>query len=323
MASCIFFFYSAGDCVSHNQTSSPSQKPRSVHYETPPIRPQHIVQNLPCQRNTPTPWRIRSPEYPTCLIKHPRNSPESGCPNSRLINTPRKQQGTTSKRTRWILAGFMTPWRPSVNWKQRWPKGSNQHPVLGRSTRPQRSNLDPTLNAPRPRWLCPVWTDTRSKGRRANTNTETRWEKHMSAVPLLRSIWRLGDLDYVYLSRRKAGGETRKKGEKIQIWWLQTTKSPQTAQVSTLSCRSVTWRAETWQWWCYQVGSDTSPLDIINGYPSSKVVSMFIHMMNDGLMNYSLRHVLHLKSHLRPLEQSVFVVHLFRSAQFGDNWPET
>lgn len=145
-------FHPAGDCVSHNQTSSASQKPRSVHYEIPPIRPQHIVQNLPCQRNTLTLWRVRSPEYPTCLTKQPRNSPESGCPNSQLINTPRKQPGMTSKRTRWILAGFMTPWRLSVNWKQRWQKGLNQHPVLRRSARPQRSSLDPTLNVLRPRW---------------------------------------------------------------------------------------------------------------------------------------------------------------------------
>ncbi len=69
-------YYCAGDCFSHNRTSSPSQRPRSVHCETPPTPPQRTVRNLPCQRNTLTLWRVRSPGYPTCLAKQPVTSQE-------------------------------------------------------------------------------------------------------------------------------------------------------------------------------------------------------------------------------------------------------
>lgn len=238
-------YYSAGDCFSHNRTSSPSQRPRSVHYETPPIPPRHTVQNPPCQRNTLTLWRVRSPEYPTWLTKQPSNSPEWGRPNKQLIKTSRKRRGMTGKGTRLILESFLTPCQQSVSGKKKWQRGLNQLPVLRRSARPQQTNLNPTLIVLHPRWWCPVWTDTQSKGRRANTNTEIRWENYFLLTLFSRLMWYIGNRDFVCLSRRRIGGETGKNGEKITVQRIQTTRSPWTAQVSAVSCWLVTLRAET------------------------------------------------------------------------------
>ena len=116
-------YYCAGDCFSPNRTCSPFQRPRSVHCETPPTPPQRTVQNLPCQRNTLTLWRVRSPGYPACPAKQPATCQEWGRLNKRLMKTSQKRQGMTSKETTLILGSFLTPCKQPVSRNQKWPRG--------------------------------------------------------------------------------------------------------------------------------------------------------------------------------------------------------